>query len=228
MKGNMTSESATDERAISFNSRGQPSILLEGVLHIPKNVELAPIIVLCHPQPASSDMNDTLNCALASRLAEAGIFALRFNFRGVGKSEGQQTDGRLEPLDLAGAIDFALSQPGGNPAKICVVGHGFGAYIAFLYAPFDTRIRTLVSISLPLFRAESGFPKPFERPKLFITGEFDEICPLHKLEPFVEQLKGPKGIKVIVGARYLMRGYEDATVASILKYVKNWADMPGV
>ncbi len=224
----MTSESATDERPISFSSRGQPSLHLEGVLHSPGDTEIAPIIILCHPQPASSNMNDTLNSALARRLAEAGMFALRFNFRGVGKSQGQQTDGRLEPLDLAGAIDFALSQPGGNPAKICVIGHGFGAYIAFLYAPFDTRIRTVVSISLPLFRAESGFPKPFVRPKLFITGEFDEICPLYKLEPFVEQLKGPKGIKVIVGARYLMHSYEDATVTTILKYVRNWAEMPGV
>ncbi|HEY6286883.1 MAG TPA: alpha/beta fold hydrolase [Ktedonobacteraceae bacterium] len=224
----MTSESATDERPISFSSRGQPSLLLEGVLHTPIDAELAPIIILCHPQPASSEMNDTLNSALARSLAETGMFALRFNFRGVGKSQGQQTDGRLEPLDLAGAIDFALSQSGGNPAKICVIGHGFGAYIAFLYAPFDTRIRTIVSISLPLFRAESGFPKHFERPKLFITGEFDEICPLYKLEPFVEQLKGPKGIKVIVGARYLMHGFEDATVTTIVKYVKNWAEMPGV
>ena len=224
----MTSETATDEKPISFSSRGQPSLLLEGVIHTPNDAELAPIIILCHPQPASSDMNDTLNSALARSLAETGMLALRFNFRGVGKSQGQQTDGRLEPLDLAGAIEFALSQPGGNPAKICVIGHGFGAYIALLYAPFDTRIRTVVSISLPLFRAESGFPKPFDRPKLFITGEFDEICPLYKLEPFVEQLKGPKGIKVIVGARYLMRGYEDATVTTILKYVKNWADMPGV
>jgi uncharacterized protein len=224
----MTSDSATDERPISFSSRGHPSLVLEGVLHSPGDTEIAPIIILCHPQPASSDMNDTLNSALARRLAEAGMFALRFNFRGVGKSQGQQTDGRLEPLDLAGAIDFALSQQGGNPAKICVIGHGFGAYIAFLYAPFDTRIRTVVSISLPLFRAESGFPKPFERPKLFITGEFDEICPLYKLEPFVEQLKGPKGIKVIVGARYLMHGYEDATVTTLLKYVRNWAEMPGV
>jgi len=224
----MTSESATAERPISFSSRGQPSLLLEGVLHAPIDVELAPIIILCHPQPASSDMNDTLNIALARRLAESGILALRFNFRGVGKSQGQQTDGQLEPLDLAGAIDYALSESGGNPAKICVIGHGFGAYIALLYAPFDTRIRTVVSISLPLFRAASGFPKPFERPKLFVTGEFDEICPLYKLEPFVEQLKGPKGIKVIVGARHLMRGYEDAAVTTIVKYVKNWAEMPGV
>ncbi len=224
----MTSSSLTTERSITFSSRGQPSFLLEGTLHTPTEVELAPITVLCHPQPASSDMNDALIVALARQLAGEGMIALRFNFRGVGKSQGQQTDGRLEPLDLAGAIDCALAQPGGNPAKVCVIGHGFGAYIALLYAPFDARIRTLVSISLPLFRAASGFPMPFDRPKLFVTGEFDEICPLYKLEPFVEQLKGPKGIKVIIGARHLMRGYEEAAVTTILKYVKNWAEMPGV
>ena len=224
----MTSSLATAERSITFSSRGQPSLLLEGMLHTPKEVKLAPTIVLCHPQPASSDMNDTLTATLARRLAEAGMIALRFNFRGVGKSQGQQTDGRLEPLDLAGAIDCAVAQPGGNPAKICVIGHGFGAYMALLYAPFDARIRTVVAISLPMFRAASGFPKAFERPKLFVTGEFDEISPLYKLEPFVEQLKGPRGIKVITGARHLMRGYEEATIATILKYVKNWAEMPGV
>lgn len=173
-------------------------------------------------------MNDPLTVALAEHLAATGMRALRFNFRGVAKSQGQQTDGRLEPLDLAGAIDFALSQPGGNPAKIGIIGHGFGAYIALMYAPFDPRVRTIVAISLPLFRVASGIPKAFERPKLFVTGEFDEICPLYKLEPFVEQQKGPKGIKVITGARHLMRGHEEATITTILKYMKTWADMPGV
>lgn len=224
----MTSSPTTAERPITFSSRGQPSFLLEGMLHTPTEAELAPIIILCHPQPASSDMNDTLNVTLARRLAETGMIVLRFNFRGVRNSQGQQTDGRLEPLDLAGAIDYALAQPGGNQAKVCIIGHGFGAYIALLYAPFDLRIRTVVSISLPLFRTASGFLKPFERPKLFVTGEFDEICPLYKLEPFVEQLKGPKGIKVIIGARHLMRGYEEEAATTILKYVNNWAEMPGV
>ncbi|MEO6893076.1 MAG: hypothetical protein ABI324_29175, partial [Ktedonobacteraceae bacterium] len=101
-------------------------------------------------------------------------------------------------------------------------------YIALLYAPYDPRIRTLVAISLPIFRTASGFPKAFERPKLFVTGEFDEVCPLYKLEPFVEQQVGPKGIKVITGARHLMRGYEEATVSTILKYLSIWAEMPGV
>jgi alpha/beta superfamily hydrolase len=173
-------------------------------------------------------MNDVLTVALAQQLAASGMIALRFNFRGVGNSQGQQTEGRMEPLDLAGAIDTILAQPGGNPAKVGVIGHGFGAYIALLFAPFDPRIRTVVAISLPLFRAAAGFPKAFERPRLFVTGEFDELCPLYKLEPFVEQQKGPKGIKVIMGARHLMRGYEEAAVATILKYIQTWANMPGV
>jgi uncharacterized protein len=223
----MTS-SAVAERTIQFHSKGQPSFLLEGVVHSPKQPEQAPIIILCHPQPASSDMNDSLTISLARSLAEDGMIALRYNFRGVGHSQGHQTDGRLEPLDLAGAIDAGLTQPGVNPGKLCVIGHGFGAYIALLYAPFDVRIRTLVSISLPLFRAASGFPRPFERPKLFVTAEFDELCPLYKLEPFVEEQPGPKGIKVIVGARHLMHGYEEAATTAIIKFVRTWADMPGV
>jgi uncharacterized protein len=220
--------SAQAERPITFHSKGQPAFLLEGMVHTPSKAESAPVVILCHPQPASSDMHDGMTGALARSLCESGMIAVRFNFRGVGKSRGQQTDGRLEPLDLAGAIDFALTHPGANPAKVCVIGHGFGAYIALLFAPFDPRIRTIVAISLPLFRAANGFPRSFARPKLFVTGEFDEICPLYKLEPFVELLEGPKGIKVITGARHLMRGYEKAAVTAIMKYVKAWAEMPGV
>jgi len=223
----MTS-SAQAERLITFHSKGQPTFLLEGMLHVPRRVANTPCIILCHPQPASSDMNDTLTVALARGLADSGMIALRFNFRGVQKSQGQQTDGRLEPLDLAGAIDTLVRLPGVNTAKICVIGHGFGAYIALLYAPFDPRIRTIVAVSLPLFRATNGFPRPFERPKLFVTGEFDEIGPRYKLEPFVEQQTGPKGLKVITGARHLMRGYDEATVTTITKYVKTWATMHGV
>ncbi|HEV2579435.1 MAG TPA: alpha/beta fold hydrolase [Ktedonobacteraceae bacterium] len=227
----MSTHLAPVERVVTFPSRGQPSFQLEGIVQAPADLGrdgLAPVVVLCHPQPASSDMRDTLTAMLARQLAESGMIALRYNFRGVGKSQGQQSDGRMEPLDLAGAVDCALAQPGANPAKVCVIGHGFGAFIALLYAPFDPRIRTLVAVSLPLFRAAGGFPRPFERPKLFVTGEFDELCPLYKLEPFVEQLKGAKGIKVIVGARHLMREHEEAAVTAIVKYITNWAEMPGV
>ncbi len=224
--------STATERAVTFASRGQPAFQLEGVVHTPPTPEKAPAVILCHPQPASSDMSDTLLVTVAKKLAEDGVLALRFNFRGVGKSQGQQTDGRMEPLDIAGAIECALAQPGVDSTKLCLIGHGFGAYMALTYAPYDSRVRTVVAISLPLYRAAmSGFPKAFERPKLFVTGEFDEICPLYKLEPFVEQQQGRRGIKVITGARHLMRGYEEAGASTILKYIRNWrdeADKPGV
>jgi uncharacterized protein len=225
----MTSSPSASEKPVTFFSRGQPSFQLEGVVHAPASPEKAPVVVLCHPQPVSSDMNDALLLETARKLAGDGMIALRYNFRGVGRSQGQQTDGRMEPLDVAGAIDCAVAQPGADTSKVCLVGHAFGAYMALTYAPFDQRVRTVVVISLPLYRAaSSGFPKAFERPKLFMTGEFDEICPLYKLEPFVEQQKGVRGIKVITGARHLMRGYEEAGASTILKYIRNWADMPGV
>lgn len=224
----MTSSSAQAERTIVFKSAGQPTFLLEGILHLPMKVEQAPVVILCHPQPPSSDMHDALMVVLAKELAKAGMVALRFNFRGVGHSQGQQTDGRMEPLDLAGAINAALAQPGINPNKVGVIGHGFGANVALIYAPYDPRIRTVVAISLLLYRASRDISKAFEPPKLFVTSEFDEICPLFKLEPFVEQLAGRKGIKVITGARHLMRGHEETAATVVLKYMRNWAEMQGV
>jgi uncharacterized protein len=227
-RGKIMTSTIPTERSITFYSKGQPSSLLEGVIHTLPTVSNAPLVIFCHPQPASSNMHDPLLVTLADHLAKAEMVVLRFNFRGVGHSQGQQTDGRLEPLDLAGAIDTGLAQTGVNPDKICVVGHSFGAYVSLLYAPFDTRIRTIVAISLPLFRAINGFPRQFERLQLFVTGEFDEVCPLYKLKPFVESQKGDRCIKVITGARHLMRGYEEIATTAILKYLNAWAKTPGV
>jgi alpha/beta superfamily hydrolase len=228
----MTFSSAQVERAVRFPSAGQPSFLLEGILHEPWRTQAeqkVPVVILCHPHPVSSDLHDPLIVSLAAHLAESGMLALRFNYRGVGKSGGQPTDGNMEPLDLAGAIYFALAQPGVNHAKVGVIGHAFGANIALTYAPYDRHIHTLVAISPLLFQIPPNRnQKFFEGPKLFVTGEDDQVCPLYKLEPFVEQQKGPKGIKVITGARHLMRGYEHEAVEAIMKYMKMWATMSGV
>ncbi len=220
-----------EERPVVFPSRDRSAILLEGVLHMPDSTAFRPpfpAIILCHPQPASSNMNDELVLFLAQELARNGFLALRFNFRGVGRSQGEQTDGRFEPLDIAGATEFVLQQRECRREKIALVGHAFGAYIALTYAPYDPRIRTVVAISLPLFRLGKGFAEKFERPKLFVTGEFDEVCPRHKLEPFVATLPGGKGIKIVTGARHLMRGYEREATGAILTYLKRWSESPGV
>lgn len=220
----------SSEQTVRFSSAGQPPLLLEGMLSRPAarhGDERHAAAILCHPQPASSSMDDALVRRLASDLTAAGFITLRFNFRGVGGSEGQQTDGRLEPLDIAGAVDLILRQPGVNPEKICLIGHAFGAYMALTYAAHDPRMRTVVAISPPVFRITPELGA-FDRPRLFVTGEYDEVSPRHKLEPWIERLPPGRALRIVSGARHLMRGYEDVASGTIVKYVEKWAMTPGV
>ena len=221
---------ATSEFAVTFPSAGRPPYQLEGLLSRPAlagSDRACPAAVLCHPQPVSSSMRDSLLGQLARDLASEGFVVLRFNFRGVGASEGQQTDGRLEPLDIAGAVEYVLSQPDVNPAKLCLAGHAFGAYMALAYAAHDPRVRTVIAVSPPVVRVTPELGA-FDRPKLFVTGEYDEVSPRHKLEPWIERLPGGRALRVVSGARHLMRGYEPVASATIVKYAVKWAATPGV
>src|SRR5262249_13615270 len=140
------------EQEVTFPCAGRPTFLLEGRLARPVEDTGGPLragIVICHPQPATSSMEDGLVRQVAQDAAVAGLISLRFNLRGVGQSQGNQTDGRLEPLDLAGAVGFLLAQPGINPKKLALVGHAFGASMALIYAVHDPRIHTVVAISPP-------------------------------------------------------------------------------
>lgn len=217
------------EQYLTFPSGGRPALLLEGRLTRPRDLTVGGRragVVLCHPQPATSSMEDGLVQQLAQDLGQAGMVALRFNFRGVGKSQGQQTDGRLEPLDIAGAVEYLLEQPEVNPQKVCLIGHAFGAYMALAYAEHDARVRTVVAVSPPVFRITSELGA-FDRPKLIVTGEYDEVSPRHKLEPWLERIPA-RGLHVISGARHLMRGYEGVASANVVKYVARWATTPGM
>ena len=172
-------------------------------------------------------MDDPLLRRLAADLATAGLLVLRFNFRGVGASEGEQTDGRLEPFDIAGAIECARTQTGANPEKLCLIGHAFGAYMALAYAAHDPRVKTVVAVSPPVFRLAPDLGR-FERPRLFLTGEYDEVSPRHKLEPWIAALPGARNLRIISGARHLMRGYESVAAGVVVHYIQRWAETPGV
>lgn len=218
------------ERQIRFPSAGRPAVMLQGDLALPDEPAPEngyPAAVLCHPQPAGSSMDDPLLRQLANDLATAGLIVLRFNFRGVGESEGEQTDGRLEPLDIAGAIECARSQAAVNPGKLCLIGHAFGACTALAYAAHDPRVKTVVAISPPVFRLTPELGQ-FDRPRLFLTGEYDEVSPRHKLEPWIAALPGARNLRIISGARHLMRGYEAVASGVVVHYIQRWAETPGV
>jgi alpha/beta superfamily hydrolase len=200
---------------VIFASAGEAAPRLEGLL-----TSRAPVAaVLCHPQPATSTMGDPLLLALEARLADAELSVLRFNFRGVAASEGESTDGQLEPFDVAGAVQFARSSPAVRAQHVVLIGVGFGAWMSLVYAAHDPTLSAVVAISPPVIRL-SGDSVGYAGPKLFVSGEYDEVCPPPKLETWVRTLEGESDFAIIPGVRYLMRGSEGTVAALTLRYLQ--------
>jgi uncharacterized protein len=210
------------ETAVAFYSPAESPTLLAGSLMLPKTEQRAPGIVLCHPQPLIADMHDIVITANARELTRRGFATLRFNFRGVAPSEGEMTDGRLEPLDIAGAVTWLAARPE-TDGQMAIVGHGFGAAIALYYATIDARIKTVVAVSPPWFRLTAALAEGLRCPTLFITGEEDEVCPPFKLEPWMARIPGPKGLSVIAGGSHMLRWREEESALIAADYLERWA-----
>jgi alpha/beta superfamily hydrolase len=206
---------------VIFVAAGEAAPRLEGLL-TPRSPVAA---VLCHPQPATSTMDDPLLLALEARLANADMSVLRFNFRGVAASEGESTDGRLEPFDIAGAVQFMRASPAVQARRVVLIGHGFGAWMSLVYAAHDPALSAVVAISPPVARLSSD-SVGYAGPKLFVSGEYDEVCPPPKLETWVRTLEGECDFAVIPGVRYLMRGSEDAVATLTQRYLQRASVAP--
>lgn len=151
--------------------------------------------------------------------------ALRFNFRGVPPSGGEISDGRLEPLDVAGAVAWLAARPEIDGARLALVGHAFGAWAALTYASVDPRVGTVVAVSPPHFRLPPGFAATLTCPVLVVVGDDDEVSPRFKVEPWLNTLPGPHGLSVIAQAQHLLYGREAAASEIIVGYLKRWAGM---
>lgn len=215
--------SLAEERAVQFPARGLPAWALAGRLHLPAAGGRVPGVVLCHPQPLVADMHDPLLMRLARDLPVVGQAALRFNFRGVAPSQGDATDGRLEALDVAGAVAWLRDQPEIDPRRLAIVGHAFGAVVALTYAAADPAIGAVVAVSPPHFRLTPDLAADLVCPKLFVTGADDEVSPRYKLEPWAERLPGARSIAVVPGAAHLLRGHEAVASEIIVTYLARWA-----
>jgi alpha/beta superfamily hydrolase len=147
---------------------------LEGTLRIPDTAPTA-IVVLAHPLPThGGSMRNPLIAFLARSVAEEGWYALRFNFRGVGASEGVWSGGAQEHRDLADAVAHARRVAPGLP--LAVVGFSFGAVTTLRWIARGGRPDAYVLLGLPL-RSERGEPRadlpPVPAGAFVVNGEED-------------------------------------------------------
>lgn len=198
-------------------------ILLEGMLHVPSGVDHTPYaVVVCHPHPLyGGSMHNAVVKELCRALEEEGVIALRFNFRGVGASEGVYQEGVGERLDVIAALDFLSSMNTHHPEALGVAGYSFGAYVLAHAASQDPRVEALALISPP-FTMYSFEPLEFcRKPKLIVWGRRDELVGFTVTE-VAKMVADPKSLVLVEEADHFWTGMEwkvSSLVASFFKKV---------
>jgi hypothetical protein len=185
-----------------------PAGRLEALLELPVLVPDQPIraaVVFAHPLPIEGGTMHTKVVYRATKaLARIGCAVLRFNFRGVGGSDGTWNEGAGELADFRAALDtMAARYP---DTELWTAGFSFGSYVALTVGATDDRVRVLIGIAPPLDRYNFDAVARSTKPKFFIQGERDEVCPLKRMYEFYAQLPEPKELVVIDGATHLFDG----------------------
>jgi uncharacterized protein len=165
-------------------------------------------VVFAHPHPQfGGTMHTKVVYQGAKGLARIGCAVLRFNFRGVGSSAGAFGSGEGEKEDFSAALDYmAARYPG---MKLWAAGFSFGAWVALEVGAADDRVSALIAIAPPVATSVSGQIYTFEgtlastKPKFFVQGEADDVCPLQAMWAFYGRLEEPKELVVIDGADHL-------------------------
>jgi alpha/beta superfamily hydrolase len=156
-------------------------LALEAELDGPK--EPVGVVVMCHPHPRmGGTMDAPLLLALRDALVESGRAVLRFNFRGIGSSEGESSTGTPETGDAAGAIAWARERFGSLPLGLA--GWSFGAAVALRAAAQVRSVAACVAIAPSVDARESvteGLPDPADLgltiPLMIVWGANDEVVP---------------------------------------------------
>lgn len=162
----------------------------------PSNDKDAPIALILHPHPKhGGTMNNKVVYALYRSFVEQGFSTLRFNFRGVGRSEGSYDNGEGELSDAASALDW-LQSTNPNVNRFWVAGFSFGAWIAMQLLMRRPELEGFISVSPPANMYDFNFLAPCPVSGQIIHGSDDAIVPVASISTLVEKLRNQKGIKI--------------------------------
>jgi alpha/beta superfamily hydrolase len=163
-------------------------------------------VVLAHPHPLyGGTMHTKAVFQAAKAFCRIGCAVLRFNFRGAGASEGAFDNGPGERADFRGALDAASRRYPGT--ELWAAGMSFGAWVALTAGAEDDRVSALLGIAPPISMYDFDAVRRSTKPKFFIQGERDEVCPLKTMREFYAQLSEPKELVVIDAADHLFDGH---------------------
>ncbi|MBU6166276.1 MAG: alpha/beta hydrolase [Alphaproteobacteria bacterium] len=171
-----------------------PEGRLEG-RYQPGTVPRAPVAILLQPHPAQGTMNHPIVLALYQSFVKRGFATLRFNFRGVGRSQGVFDNGIGELSDAASALDW-LQQFNPEAQTTWVGGFSFGAWIGMQLLMRRPEIKGFISIAPPANMYDFSFLAPCPSSGIIVDGEADEVVPTAAVQKLVDKLKTQKHITI--------------------------------
>ena len=190
---------------------------LEGLLWEVASPRAAAIV--CHPHPQhGGTMHNHVAYRIARAFRDRAVAALRFNFRGVGRSTGIYDEGRGERQDAMLALDFLVERFPDVPA--IAAGFSFGARIALQLGVDDARATKVLAVGLAMDLFDYGFVRNLARPAAFIQSENDEYGAVSKVRELVAQLRSPHQLFVVPGADHLCTGRLEQLEAAATEAVK--------
>ncbi|CAE7630436.1 unnamed protein product [Symbiodinium microadriaticum] len=172
-----------------------PEGRLEGRYHHSKQAS-APIALMLHPHPQhGGTMNNKVVYTLFHAFVRQGFSVLRFNFRGVGRSQGSFDRGEGELSDAAAALDW-LQSYNQSAAGCWIAGFSFGAWIGMQLLMRRPEISSFVSVAPPANMYDFSFLAPCPSSGLIIQGDKDDVVPEAAVSKLVTKLSSQRGITI--------------------------------
>jgi hypothetical protein len=174
--------------------------------------------LICHPHPSGGGtMHNKVVYHAMKAFSAFGIPVLRFNFRGVGLSEGEHDHGDGEQNDVRAALSWLEHAFDKRP--ILFAGFSFGSYVGLRACCGDVRVKGLIGLGLPVNAAgrdyEYGFLPKCIAPKLFISGDHDEFGPCEVLDGVFASAPEPKRLVWVEGADHFFQGAAESPGAKL-------------
>jgi uncharacterized protein len=169
----------------------------------------APLALVLHPHPEhGGTMNNKISYAMHQAFVARGFSTLRFNFRGVGKSQGTHDKGEGELSDAAAALDW-MQALNPNAPHVWVGGFAFGAWVGMQLLMRRPEIRGFISVTPPANAYDFTFLAPCPTSGLIVHGAQDDMVPPQPIQKLVDKLRMQKGIKIdhrmISGANHFFK-----------------------
>lgn len=195
-------------RKIETHFVAGPAGRLEALLEEPETGAPRAVALVCHPHPLyGGTMHNKVVYRMARALRHAGCVVLRFNFRGVGRSEGIHDQGRGEVEDARACLEWLRARYPDLP--FVLAGFSFGSRVVLRLGCGARDARAVIAAGFPTLREPLDFLGVCGAPKIFLQSTQDEHGPRGELEALFAEMAEPKRLEFIPAADHFFKNALD-------------------